>query len=98
MPEKERPTLTEYDALEIWRCPQLGGPVTFEYCRRMNARLPCHQLMRCWEKRMDIQTYLNENFSRKEIGHAFSSPPPSRMGTIFDVLKQVAEGRTGEGK
>jgi len=87
----ERPTLTVHDRLEIWRCPPLGGPVTFEYCRRMNAGLPCHQLLRCWGERLDVRTYLNENFSQEEIAQAFSTPPPGRMGTIFDVLKQVAE-------
>lgn len=91
MNEKERPTLKKYDAIEKWRCPQLGGPVTFEYCRRMHVGLPCNQLFNCWNGQIDVQAYLDENFTQEELNSVFEKPSPGRVGTMVDVLKKVLE-------
>ncbi len=89
MTDTTRPTLTKYDPIEKLRCPQLGGPVTFEYCRKMNMGLPCHQLYKCWEEELDIDEYVKSNFTQEEIDKVFNTPPPGRVGTIFDVLQRV---------
>ncbi len=89
MSDIERPTLTQYDNLEKWRCPQLGGPVKFEYCRRMNLNLPCNQLYKCWNESLDVDQYVKENFTEEENQKVFVLPSRGRMGTIFDVLNRV---------
>ncbi|MFB3788368.1 MAG: hypothetical protein ACE15F_18570 [bacterium] len=91
MDEPERPTLTCFDAREHWRCPILGGPVPFSYCRAMNSGLPCSRLMGCWNEHLDIRTYLQDNFTEEEIGRVFAQPAPGRMGTIFEVLRRIRE-------
>ncbi len=96
MTEIDRPTLKKYDSEEKWRCPQLGGPVTFEYCRRMNFALPCHLLFACWGERIEVEQYLKENFSPEEMEKVFAAPPRGRVGTMLDALAQVEEQKKGD--
>ncbi|RJP19906.1 MAG: hypothetical protein C4527_26270 [Candidatus Omnitrophota bacterium] len=93
MTAPDRPTLTLHDEREKWRCPQLGGPVHFEYCRRMNRNLPCHQLYKCWSEEFDVDDYVKQNFTEEEIVNVFHTPPLGRVGTIFDVLRRVEEAK-----
>lgn len=84
-------TLTIHDKLDMWRCPQLGGPVTFDYCRRMNKKLPCYNLFRCWGDKIDLQTWLTENFTQEEIQQAMEKPANMRIQSIFDVIQSVKD-------
>lgn len=84
-------TLTIHDERDMWRCPQLGGPVTFEYCRRMNDKLPCYNLFRCWGEKIDLQTWLTENFTQEEIQQAMAKPANMRIQSIFDVIQSVKD-------
>ncbi|MBZ0256804.1 hypothetical protein K8I31_12130 [bacterium] len=84
-------TLTIHDEREMWRCPQLGGPVTFDYCRRMNKKLPCYNLFRCWGEKLDLQTWLTENFTQEEIQQAMEKPANMRIQSIFDVIQSVKD-------
>ncbi|MDP8245591.1 MAG: hypothetical protein P9L94_16020 [Candidatus Hinthialibacter antarcticus] len=85
----DKPTLKQHDECSMWRCPQLGGSVTFEYCRRMNKTLPCFNLFRCWGNELDLQTWLTENFSQEEIQQAMTKPANIRIDSIFDVLQSM---------
>lgn len=85
----DKPTLTNYDELNMWRCPQLGGPVNFDYCRRMNKAQPCFNLFRCWGDKLDLQTWLDENFTPEEIQKALAKPANLRIDSIFDVLQTI---------
>lgn len=95
----ERPEYGEIDALEMWRCPQLGGPVTFEYCRVMNDGLPCPRTVQCWMATFDVVAHLQERFSAEELEKAFGEAPKDRMTRIVDALKRTkgeSKGRAEE--
>jgi len=96
MAELERSTLTVYDTREIWRCPQLGGPVTFEYCRRMNVALPCPKLFACWSRTINVSEYLQKNFTEEEIHRVFDQPAPTRLETMFSVLAEVEKRKNAK--
>lgn len=83
---QERPSLTKYDELDHYYCRQLGDSISFSYCRRMNSGLPCRLLFTCWSNRLDIESYVNENFNPEEIQKAFAQPSQGRMGTMFNAL------------
>ncbi len=85
----ENPTLTKYDELNMWRCPQLGGPVNFDYCRCINKQLPCFNLFRCWGNQIDLQTWLDENYTQDEIKQAMDKPENLRLKSMFDVLQTM---------
>ncbi|MBI1390658.1 MAG: hypothetical protein GC154_19685 [bacterium] len=96
MSDQNTESLTQHDLLEMWRCPQLGGPVTFNYCRRMNGGLPCYTLHRCWDARINVDRYLQENFSEEEIAQAMRKPENMRLQSIFDVIASVKKRQSGE--
>lgn len=86
---KDRPTLTEHDQKDHWRCPLLGDAVKFSYCRRMNQGLPCHKLKSCWGDRIDVDRYLVENFTPEEVDLMAAAGDKGRLGAIFDTLNRV---------
>jgi len=98
MAEINRPTLTQYDSMPIWRCPPLGGPVTFEYCRRMNTGLPCRRVFECWGGRVNLEEYLQRNFTPEELQSVFAQPAPTRLETMFSVLAEVEKRKKEQEK
>lgn len=84
-------SLTVYDDREHWRCPQLGGPVTFNYCRRMNKGLPCPQVVTCWVGVFDVAGFLLNHFSEEDIRRALSTPRQDRWTRILSGLPNPEE-------
>lgn len=80
--------IEEFDNLFI-RCPQLGGEVPFKYCRTLQDSLPCRRIIICWEFRIEIGKFLNENYSMDEIKKALSSPPKTRIETIVEMIERA---------
>jgi hypothetical protein len=58
-------SIDEFDSIEI-RCPRLGGEAIFKYCRTCEDPF-CYRIIVCWAQRLDIGTYLAENFSAEQI-------------------------------
>ena len=83
------PDIDVYDGLQIWRCPQLGGPVTFKYCRVMNERLPCPRIVSCWGASLDVTAYLEQHFSPEQLEKVFGAPPKDRWTRIVETLDKV---------
>ncbi|MFH1741885.1 MAG: hypothetical protein ABIH23_23020 [bacterium] len=79
-------SLSDYDDRERWRCPQLGGPVTFNYCRRMSSGNPCSRVVECWAGAFDIADYLMKHFSEEDIRQILSTPPRDRWSKILGAL------------
>ena len=84
-----------FDALEIWRCPQLGNPVTFKYCRVMNGRLPCPRIVSCWGGTIDVMACLGQCLSPEALKSVLETPPKDRMTRIVDTLKDIPKGECG---
>ncbi len=82
-------SIDRFDEKEHWRCPQLGGPVPFGYCRRMNRGLPCAQVVACWAGMFEIADFLLQHYSEEDIKKALSSPKEGRWAKI---LKHVPSG------
>jgi hypothetical protein len=80
--------IEEYDELII-RCPQLGGEVPFKYCRAVNENLPCKRIIICWEFRIDIGRFLEENYLMEQIQSALSPKEKSRIETILEIIEKA---------
>ena len=80
--------IEEHDALII-RCPQLGGEVPFHYCRTVNEDLPCRKITLCWEFRIEITKFLNENYTIDQIQRALAPPTKSRLETILEFVEKA---------
>lgn len=66
----------------------LGHTLSFSYCRAMNSGLPCHNILNCWFERFDIETFITENYSKKELQDIFK-PPKMKIATMFEVVDRV---------
>jgi hypothetical protein len=82
-----------YDHLEIY-CPQLGMVLTFNYCRRAQSSLPCRNMIGCWEERVPVDSFLGENFPRRDLETALGGSPKTRLERILDLLAQIGESET----
>jgi hypothetical protein len=77
-----------HDALII-RCPMLGGEVPFQYCRTVNDNLPCRKIIICWEFRIEIGKFLNENYSIDQIQRALAPPSKTRIETLIELIEKA---------
>ena len=77
-------TREAHDALEI-RCLQLGGPVTFAYCRKVADDLPCRNLPGCWTGRLGVIEFLRANYTDEELKRAFAPRDKTRLQRIVEL-------------
>ncbi len=67
-------------------CRMLGHRVPFEYCRSMNANLPCNKILDCWKDIVPIDIFIRENFTDDEIA-IFLAPPKPKLTQIYELMK-----------
>ena len=80
--------IEEHDELTM-RCPSLGGPVPFKYCRTMNTKLPCARILPCWAGKVDIPAFLESNYSEEELETAFQHDPRTRVQKIIQIAEEA---------
>lgn len=81
-------SIEKYDSLEI-RCRLLGHQVPFQYCRSSNRNLPCRKIMDCWWERVEIETYLRENFTAEELSRSVFAKPKSKIGSLIELIEKA---------
>ena len=86
--------IEKYDSLEI-RCRLLGHQVPFKYCRSSNRDLPCHKIMDCWWERVEVETYLRENFTPEELNRSIFVNPTSKIASLVELIEQ-AKGKSSK--
>ena len=86
MVEKQPESL--YEDKEI-RCPKLGGPVTFGYCRIEDIGRPCFRAITCWKNHFAVEALFRDSMSEEEFDKCFSRPPPSRVGTLLELIEKA---------
>jgi len=79
---------SELDSVGFWRCPQLGGPVTFGYCRVMNDGTLCQRMLKCWGGTPEIVAYLERHFTADELAAILGAPATDRLTRIINTLEQ----------
>jgi len=75
-----------YDKLEM-RCPRLGGPVSFAYCRDHAGQAgPCPGILDCWWQRFDVADHLQRRLA-PEAWAALRRPHPApKIATLVDLI------------
>ena len=76
------------------RCPRVGGEVNFLYCRSENNMLPCGWIVGCWQRRIGIDEFLANHYSKEELDRIFA-PPKHRVESLLNMIEQ-AKKRTKE--
>jgi len=50
------------------RCPRLGGPVTFLYCRTCgDETMPCFKVLDCWWELFDVVAFFQKVLSHSPV-------------------------------
>ncbi len=85
------PQVNEKDSLEQ-RCPRLGGPVTFKYCRQSGEdEKPCFKIMDCWWETFDVKSYLKDNLSESDFEALITAKPPDKINSLIDLIEQAKQ-------
>lgn len=71
-----------FDRIEA-RCPQLGGEVTFGYCRALDGGLPCPRALVCYELRFPVAEYFRRVLRAETFARVFTTPAQSRLDRLF---------------
>lgn len=86
---------TVFDSLE-YRCPQLGGQVPFDYCRKVNDGLPCARSLICWEAAFPVGEYMKRVLSEEEWRLVFETPGKTRLEKVLLAADKSGDpNRTG---
>lgn len=79
------------------RCPRLGGPVRFAYCRTAAAEGGiCPKILDCWWERFDVASLMRQALSEEDFAR-LSRPhrPPNKVASLIDLIRQARE-RAGQ--
>jgi hypothetical protein len=50
--------------------------------------LPCRFIVGCWQGQMDIEAFLDEQFSEEELDRIFAPPKP-KMETLVHLMEKA---------
>ena len=71
------------------RCPKLGHPIHFSYCRHENMGLPCSRTPDCWFIHFKVVEYLQQELTPVEWQEAFEKPPTPKMVTLAELITKA---------
>ena len=81
-----------YDHLER-RCPRLGGPVTFYYCRTCGDNMAlCGKISDCWWEYFDVISYGKENLSASEFDAMMTPEPVNKVTSLVELIRKAQAG------
>jgi hypothetical protein len=94
MADEDKGRIAQHDAHERWRCPMLGGPVHFGYCRTMNDGLPCARVLGCWLQRLPLVEFLKANYSPDQLQQALTATTKGRIERIMEGVENATDPTT----
>ena len=74
----------------VRRCPRLGGPVDFFYCKACEPhRHPCRKIIDCWWETFDVQRYLEDNLAPDILEQLNSMTPEPKINQLMNILARA---------
>jgi hypothetical protein len=77
----------------IRRCPRLGNPVPFQYCRvcdNDNQR-PCFKILDCWWEYFDVVQYLKERLPEDQFNSLMDARPKPKVASLVELIEQARQ-------
>ena len=72
------------------RCPRLGGPVSFDYCRHYAAaKEPCWKILDCWWETFDVVSLLTRELGEEAVNRIANTQPPSKTASLVTLIQQA---------
>jgi hypothetical protein len=79
-----------YEEKQI-RCPKLGNPVFFEYCRTERQQLPCQRALVCWSLIFDVERFFHDTLTSQEFEECFLQPPRPKIVTLVELIENATK-------
>lgn len=74
------------------RCPRLGGPVRFAYCRTAGDGGVCPKILDCWWERFDVAARMRAELPPEDFRRLVERrPPPDKAATLVDLIRRARE-------
>lgn len=81
--------MTSFDDMQR-RCPRLGGPVSFGYCRVDGEhQSPCFKVLDCWWERFDVVGYFQQRLPAAAFEKLKSPSVPNKVASLVDLIQQA---------
>ena len=82
-------TDSEHDDRER-RCPRLGGPVAFAYCRQCadNAEV-CFKILDCWWEYFDVVSEMKRHLSPEALQSLLDARAKPKITSLLEIVEQV---------
>lgn len=76
------------------RCPRLGGPVSFKYCRSCEAgRQPCFKIIDCWWETFDVVRYLKDHLPEDQFRRLSESTPRPKIASLVELVEKAKDSQ-----
>lgn len=74
------------------RCPRLGGPVPFGYCR-MNGddHSVCWKILDCWWEYFDVVAYLQQSLPEEKFNQLVHAKPKPKIVSLVELMEQAKD-------
>ena len=72
------------------RCPRLGGPVSFSYCKTCDEdQQPCFKIIDCWWETFDVVRYLKDHFSEEQFNRLTNATPRPKIASLVELIEKA---------
>jgi hypothetical protein len=80
------------------RCPRLGGPVSFTYCRTAgDEKGVCFKILDCWWEYFDVAAYMKAELSAEEFEALSRKKAPSKVTSLLSLIEQARKNTQNKG-
>ena len=72
------------------RCPRLGGPVDFKYCKTCGPKATmCWKVIDCWWEYFDVKAYLEAHLPPDDVTRLAEAQPQPKIASLVDLIEQA---------
>jgi len=76
------------------RCPRLGGPVSFGYCKRCDEdHQPCFKIIDCWWETFDVVRYLKDHLSEEQFNRLAGARPRPKIASLVELIERAKKNK-----
>jgi hypothetical protein len=72
------------------RCPRLGGPVSFVYCRTSSEdHSVCWKIFDCWWECFDVVGHLKKSLSEEMFERLVNKKPKPKIISLVELIEEA---------
>ncbi len=77
------------------RCPRLGGPVSFSYCKTCDeVQQPCFKIIDCWWETFDVVRYLKDHLSEEQFKRLTKATPRPKIASLVELIEKAKKNES----